>query len=133
MPDTQRPLALVTGASRGIGRAAAAALIAAGWHVVAVGRSQKALEALDDETGGKSLTVVPLDLKDLDWIDRLGGAIYERWGKIDGLLAAAGVLGDLPPAFQARPAMLQEVTTVNYVANARLIRSFDPLLRLSPA
>jgi NAD(P)-dependent dehydrogenase (short-subunit alcohol dehydrogenase family) len=133
MSDAQRPLALVTGASRGIGRAAAAALTAAGWHVIAVGRSQKALEALDDETGGKSITIVPLDLKDLDGIDRLGAAVFERWRKLDGLVAAAGVLGDLTPAFQARPAMLQEVTTVNYTANARLIRSLDPLLRLAPA
>ena len=81
-------IALVTGASRGIGRSAARALAREGYHVVAVARSQKALESLDDEIrkdGGEGASLVPMDLKDYEAIDRLGGVIYERWGKLDVL------------------------------------------------
>ena len=90
-------VAVVTGASRGIGRAAALALAEAGAHVVAVARTQGALEELDDEIRriGGSATLVPLDLKDFDAIDRLGGAIHERWGKLDILIGNAGVLGEI--------------------------------------
>ncbi|HWA22862.1 MAG TPA: SDR family NAD(P)-dependent oxidoreductase [Caulobacterales bacterium] len=132
---TSSPIALVTGASRGIGRAAAVALAANGWRVVATARSQKALEQLDDEirAAGGEATLVPLDLKDFDGIDRLGGALYERYGRLDGLVSCAGVLGDLTPVAQARPAMMNEVIAVNLVANQRLIRSMDPLLRAAPA
>jgi NAD(P)-dependent dehydrogenase (short-subunit alcohol dehydrogenase family) len=131
-----KPVALVTGASRGIGRACAREMAARGFHVVAVGRSQNALEALDDEIragGGESATLVPLDLKDYSAIDRLGSALYERWGRLDALAACAGVLGDLTPVFQARPSMIEEVFAVNAIANQRLIRSMDPLLRAAPA
>jgi NAD(P)-dependent dehydrogenase (short-subunit alcohol dehydrogenase family) len=137
--DPVRPdhrIALVTGASRGIGHAVVRALAADGAHVVAVARSQKALEALDDQVqaaGAAPLTLVPLDLKDGDGIDRLGAALYERFGRLDALAACAGVLGTLTPTHQARPTMWEETLAVNLTANARLIRSLHPLLALSAA
>jgi NAD(P)-dependent dehydrogenase (short-subunit alcohol dehydrogenase family) len=124
-------VALVTGASRGIGRAAARALAVAGYHVVAVARSQKALEGLDDEirkTGGQA-SLVPMDLKDYEAIDRLGGVIHERWGKLDALCANAGHLGELMQVGEAQPKMVEEVFATNVLANQRLIRSVDRLLR----
>ncbi|MGE0828064.1 MAG: SDR family NAD(P)-dependent oxidoreductase [Hyphomonadaceae bacterium] len=132
---THEKIVLVTGASRGIGRAAAIALARTGWHVIATARAQKALEELDDEirAGGGEATLVPLDLKDGDGIDRLGGAIYERWSKLDGLVAAAGILGPLTPAHQATPGVMQEVMAVNFFANHRLVRAMHPLLRAAPA
>ena len=133
MSEQDKPIALVTGASRGIGRAVAVALAREGWRVVAVARAQKALESLDDEirAAGGEATLVPLDLKDYDGIDRLGGALFERFGRLDGLAACAGVLGDLTPVAHARPAMVTEVFAVNLIANQRLIRSLDPLLQRS--
>ena len=130
---TTPPIALVTGASRGIGRACALALAHAGYHVVGVARSQKALEALDDEITalGATATFAPLDLKDYDAIDRLGGIIYERWGRLDGLIAAAGVIGELMPVHQFPPKMFEEAIAANLIANARLIRAMDPLLRVA--
>jgi len=136
MTASEKPIALVTGASRGLGRAAAFALAQAGWRVIAAARSQKALEDLDDAilaATGENGVLVPLDLKDLDSIDRLGLALYERFGRLDGLVACAGVLGDLTPLFQARPRMMEEVIAVNVTANYRLIRAMDPLLRRAPA
>lgn len=124
-------VALVTGASRGIGRAAARALAGAGYHVVAVARSQKALESLDDEIAraGGAASLVPMDLKDYDAIDRLGGVIFERWGKLDALCANAGVLGELMQVGEAVPKMVEEVFATNALANQRLIRATDRLLR----
>jgi NAD(P)-dependent dehydrogenase (short-subunit alcohol dehydrogenase family) len=129
---TNPPVALVTGASRGIGRAAARALAGAGYHVVAVARSQKALESLDDEirkAGGEGASLVPMDLKDFPAIDRLGGVIHERWGRLDALCANAGLLGELMQVSEATPKMVEEVFATNVLANQRLIRSVDPLLR----
>ncbi len=128
-------VAVVTGASRGIGRAAALALAEAGAHIVALARTQGALESLDDEirAKGSSATLVPLNLKDLDALDRLGAAIYERWGKLDILLGNAGQLGELAPITHIDQPVWDEVMTVNVTANYRLIRSFDPLLRASDA
>ncbi|MES1158289.1 MAG: SDR family NAD(P)-dependent oxidoreductase [Terricaulis silvestris] len=129
-------IALVTGASRGIGRAVARALAREGWRVICVARSQKALEALDDEIraeGKGEATLVPLDLRDYDSIDKLGAALYERHGKLDALAACAGALGQLTPTHQATPAMMEETIAVNYLANQRLIRSMHPLLRASDA
>lgn len=128
-------IALVTGASRGIGRAVALELARQGWRVIATARAQKALEKLDDEIKalGGEVTLVPLDLRDLDSVDRLGAALYERFGKLDGLAACAGVLGSLTPVHQASPALMDEVTAVNFTANWRLIRSLHPLLRASEA
>jgi NAD(P)-dependent dehydrogenase (short-subunit alcohol dehydrogenase family) len=124
-------VALVTGASRGIGRACALELARRGCHVLALARSSQALETLDDEiqAAGGSATLIPADLKDLDGIDRMGAAVFERWGRLDALAACAGVLGALTPVAQARPAMMAEVFTVNVAANQRLIWSLDMALR----
>lgn len=93
-------IALVTGCSRGIGRAAALALAEAGAHIVAVARTQGALEELDDAIRqvGSSATLVPLDLTDFDAIDRLGLSIHERWKKLDVVVGNAGILGNLTPS-----------------------------------
>ncbi len=132
---TDRKVVLVTGASRGIGRAAAIALARDGWHIIAAARAQRALEQLDDDikAAGGAATLVPLDLKDGEGIDRLGGAIHERWGRLDGLAACAGVLGPLTPAHQASPGVIAEVMAVNFFANHRLVRALHPLLRAAPA
>ncbi|HZH11018.1 MAG TPA: SDR family NAD(P)-dependent oxidoreductase [Microvirga sp.] len=131
----QNRVAVVTGASRGIGRAAALALAEAGAHIIALARTQGALESLDDEirAKGSSATLVPVNLKDLDAIDRLGAAIYQRWGKLDILLGNAGQLGELAPIAHIDQPVWDEVMTVNVTANYRLIRSLDPLLRASDA
>jgi NAD(P)-dependent dehydrogenase (short-subunit alcohol dehydrogenase family) len=132
----QGRIALVTGASRGIGRAAALAFAKAGAHVVALARTQGALEELDDRIrarGGEPATLVPLDLKDFAALDRLGAAISQRWGKLDVLFGNAGVLGDLTPLGQIDPKAWDTVMAVNVTANWRLIRSLDPLLRASDA
>ena len=129
-------IALVTGASRGIGRASAAALARAGAHVIATATNQGALEELDDEltaATGRSLTLVPLDLKDGNGIDRLGAAIHERWGRLDVLVGAAGVLGPLTPVAHLDVKDWARVMAVNLTAQWRLIRSMDPLLRASDA
>jgi NAD(P)-dependent dehydrogenase (short-subunit alcohol dehydrogenase family) len=127
-----KPVTLVTGASRGIGRAAAIACARAGHHVVAVARSQKALEDLDDAIGaqGGTATIVPLDLSDLDAIDRLGGVLFERYGSLNGLVHAAAKLGDLTPAFHISPADGARMIELNLTATWRLIRSMEPLLRV---
>ena len=132
----QDRIALVTGASRGIGRAAALAFAEAGAHVVAVARTQGALEELDDEIrarGGDPATLVPLDLKDMAALDRLGAALHERWGKLDVLFGNAGILGDLTPLGHVDPKTWDTLMAVNVTANWRLIRSLDPLLRASDA
>jgi NAD(P)-dependent dehydrogenase (short-subunit alcohol dehydrogenase family) len=128
-------LALVTGASRGIGRAMALELARAGAHVVALARTQGALEELDDAIrgiGGEA-TLVPCDLKDFDALDRLGAALYERWGKLDIFIGNAGLLGPLSPLGHVDPPKWDEVLAVNVTANWRLVRSLDLLLRRSSA
>ena len=128
-------VALVTGASRGIGRAVATRFAAEGAEVICVARTQGALEELDDEiraAGGKAI-LMPMDLRDFDMIDRIGGAVYERFGKLDVLVGNAGVLVLLTPMGHYRPKDFQEIMDVNATANYRLIRSFDPLLRQSDA
>ena len=128
-------IAVVTGASRGIGRAAALAIAATGAHVVAVARSVGGLESLDDQIqkAGGSATLVPLNIRDFDALDRLGKSIFERWGRLDALLGNAGSLGVLTPLTHLQPKVFQELMEVNVTANWRLIRSLDPLLRLSDA
>jgi NAD(P)-dependent dehydrogenase (short-subunit alcohol dehydrogenase family) len=128
-------VALVTGASRGIGRAVALDLARAGAHVVALARTQGALEELDDEIRGlgNEATLVPCDLKDFDALDRLGSAIHERWGKLDILVGNAGVLGPITPLSHVDPKQWDNILAVNVTANYRLIRSLDALLRASDA
>lgn len=135
MSETKGRIALVTGASRGIGRALALELAGRGWRVVCVARAQKALERLDDDirARGGETTLVPLDLRDVGAIDQLGGALYERFGKLDGLAGCAGVLVALTPAHQATPSLMDEIMAVNFTANQRLIRALHPLLRASDA
>jgi NAD(P)-dependent dehydrogenase (short-subunit alcohol dehydrogenase family) len=137
---TKKPLsgriACVTGASRGIGRATALALAAAGAHVVALARTQGGLEALDDEIqkqGGEAATLVPLDLRDGDGLDRLGLAIHERWGKLDVLVANGAILGPISPLGHVAPKEWDQIVGVNLTAQWRLIRSFDPLLQAAEA
>ena len=128
-------VALVTGASRGIGRAAARALAAAGAHVVLIARTVGGLEEVDDEirAAGGSATLVPLNLQDFAALDRLGATIFERWGVLDAFLGNAGVLGALTPLAHLDPKLFDELMAVNVTANWRLIRSLDPLLRRSEA
>lgn len=128
-------VALVTGASRGIGRAVALALGAAGAHVILVARDVDGLEEVDDQIkkiGGEA-TLVPIDLTDFDGLDRMGASIFERWGKLDALLGNAGVLGQLTPIAHLQPKKWDELIAVNVTANFRLIRSCDPLLKRSDA
>ena len=128
-------VALVTGASRGIGAAVAKLFAAQGAHVVALARTVGGLEELDDaiKAAGGAATLVPQDLADLDAIDRLGAALHERFGKLDILVANAGVLGVLTPVAHAEPKVWDETMLMNLTVNHRLIRSLDPLLRLSDA
>jgi len=128
-------LALVTGATRGIGRAVATRLAAAGAHVILVGRTQGALEEIDDEIrgAGSAATLMPLDLRRFDEIDRMGLALHQRFGKLDIVVGNAGVLPHLMPTGHLDPATWQEILDVNLTANWRLIRSLDPLLRRSDA
>jgi len=128
-------IALVTGASRGLGRAIALALAAEGAHIIATARTTGGLEELDDEIKklGSSATLVPMNITDSPGIDRLGAAIFERWKKLDILVGNAGVLGKLTPLPHLDPKVWDEVMAVNVTANYRLLRSMDPLLRLSDA
>jgi NAD(P)-dependent dehydrogenase (short-subunit alcohol dehydrogenase family) len=128
-------IALVTGASRGIGGATALALAKAGAHVVAVARTVGGLEELDDAIRaiGGSATLVPLDLKDMEGIARLGAALNERYQRLDILVGNAGILGPLSPLAHVEPKAWDEVIAVNVTANWQLIRCMDPLLRLSSA
>jgi NAD(P)-dependent dehydrogenase (short-subunit alcohol dehydrogenase family) len=133
--DLEGRVVLITGASRGIGAATARNAGERGAHVIAVARTVGGLEELDDEIKAKggSTTLVPLDLTDFAGIDRLGAAIYERWGKLDGLIGNAGVLGVLSPLSHISPKDFENTIVVNVTANYRLIRSMDLLLRQSDA
>ena len=139
MTDTDKKLdgriAVITGASRGVGYQAALGFAKAGAHIIAIARTVGGLEELDDEIQeiGGTATLVPIDLKDYDAIDRLGASINERWGKLDILLGNAGTLGPLTPLQMLKPAHFEDIIAVNVTANFRLIRSLDPLLRLSDA
>ncbi len=133
--DFEGRVALVTGASRGIGYQIAKQLGERGAHVIALARTVGGLEELDDEikAAGGQTTLVPLDLTDFDALDRLGAAIFERWKKLDILIGNAGMLGVLSPIGHIGPKDFDKVMAVNVTANWRLIRSLDPLLRQSDA
>lgn len=131
--DLKGRIAVVTGASRGIGYFTALELAKAGAHVVACARTVGGLEELDDaiKTAGGSATLVPFDLTDMNAIDALGGAIFERWGKLDIMVANAGVLGTISPVGHVEAKVFEKVMAVNVTATWRLIRSLDPLLTKS--
>jgi len=127
---------LVTGASRGIGYFVARECGRRGAHVIALARTVGGLEELDDEiqaAGGEAATLVPLDLTDFDGIDRLGKAVFDRWGRLDGLVGNAGILGPVSPVAHVEPKDFDKVLAVNVTANYRLLRSFDLPLRKAAA
>src|ERR1700744_2711523 len=128
-------IALVTGASRGIGYATARALAKAGAHIVAIARTQGGLEELDDEIrkDGGSATLVPLNLTDFEGIARLGAALHERHGKIDILIGNAGVPGPSSPLGHIEVKPWTDEMAINVTANFQLIRCMEPLLRQSDA
>ena len=128
-------IALVTGASRGIGRATALALAKEGAHIIAVARTVGGLEELDDEIKrlGNAATLVPLDLRDGPATPRLAEAVASRWNKLDILIGNAAVLGALTPVVNITPKDWIEALEVNLNANLRLIQAFDPLLKRSDA
>jgi NAD(P)-dependent dehydrogenase (short-subunit alcohol dehydrogenase family) len=131
----QNKIALITGASRGIGAAVAKAYAAEGAHVIIAARTVSGLEEVDDaiKASGGQCTIVPLDLLDGDKIDQLGGIIAERFGKLDILVGNAGMLGQMSPVPHVEPKVWEKTIALNLTANYRLIRSFDPLLRQSEA
>lgn len=133
--DLNGKVVLVTGASRGIGQAAALEAASRGAHIIAVARTVGGLEDLDDEVQamGSSTTLVPLDITDFEAIDRLGAAIFERWGHLDGLIGNAGLLGSISPVPHLDPKEFDKVFAANVTANYRLIRSLDLLLRQAEA
>jgi len=135
-PSLEGRIALVTGATRGIGHASALALAKAGAHVIATARTQGGLEALDDailaETGRRA-TLVPLDLTHGDGLDQLGLAIHQRHGRLDILVHAGAILGGLWPVSHIEPKQWDRVVSVNLTSAYRLIRSMEPLLRQSEA
>jgi NAD(P)-dependent dehydrogenase (short-subunit alcohol dehydrogenase family) len=128
-------LALVTGASRGVGYAVAKRYAAEGAHVIAVARTQGGLEQLDDEirAAGGSASLLVLDLAKHEQIDGLAAPILERWGRLDILVANAAMLGRMTPIAQFPPNLWAQCFDLNVHANWRLIRALDPLLRASPA
>src|SRR6201988_2101582 len=134
-PPLAGKIALVTGASRGIGYATALALASARAHIVALARTVGGLEELDDaiKALGGSATLVPLDLKDYQGIDRLGPALHERFGRLDVMIGNAGILGPLSPLGHVEAKAWDEVMAINVTSNWRLIAAMDQLLKFSDA
>ena len=135
MTESSRPfdgkLALVTGASRGIGAATAEALAAAGAHVILTARTAQALEQIEErihEAGG-SATIAPMDLNDSENIQKLSQAVAERWGSLDIMVLNAAMLGSLSPVEHLDAKELERLFKLNVLANQALIAAFDPLLR----
>ena len=131
--DLTGRIALITGASKGIGAAVAKAYAKAGAHVILIARNTKKLEAIDDEIreAGGQATLMPLDLMRLDELDKLGPALYDRFGKLDIFVGNAGLLGTLGPLAQITNREFQHVMDTNLSANFRLIKTLDPLLQAS--
>jgi NAD(P)-dependent dehydrogenase (short-subunit alcohol dehydrogenase family) len=131
----QDRLALITGASRGIGRAVAVRFAQEGARLILVARTQGALEETDDlvRQAGAEATLVVLDLADHDKIDQMAAAVAERFGRLDVLVGNAAILGTLSPMSHTEPKDFERVMRINVGANFRLIRAFDAMLRLSPS
>jgi NAD(P)-dependent dehydrogenase (short-subunit alcohol dehydrogenase family) len=133
--DFTGKIALITGASRGIGAAVAKGLAGAGAHVILMARTVGGLEAVDDEiraTGG-SATLLPMDVTSLEHTEKLGPAVYEKFGKLDIFIGNAAILGPLTPTHQVKPKDWGSAMLANFMANTRLVRTLDPLLRASDA
>jgi NAD(P)-dependent dehydrogenase (short-subunit alcohol dehydrogenase family) len=128
-------LALITGASHGLGAAIAKRFAAEGARLVLLSRDTAALEKLDDELrqAGNSATLVPLDLRQFDQLDAMAASLHQRFGHLDIFVSCAAALGHLAPTGHFEPGLVQEVMDVNFTANWRLIRALDPLLRAAPA
>ena len=126
-------VALITGASRGLGYAMAIHLARHGAHIIATARTKGGLEELDDaiKAQGSSATLVPMDVTDYPAIDRLGAVIFERWKRLDILIGNAGTLGKITPVPHIDPKVWDDALAINLTSNYRLIRSMDPLLRAS--
>ena len=135
IPDLSGKLVLVTGATRGIGRAVAIAAASAGAELVITGRTTGALEEVDDEirAGDGHATIVEMDMKDTAAMPRLAAAIAERWGRLDGFIANAAILTALTPVGHVTEADWDDNIAVNLTGQWHLIRAFDPLLRAAPA
>ena len=134
-PDLSGKIALITGASRGIGAAVAKGLADCGAHVVLAARTVGALEEVDDaiQAAGGKATLLPMDLGKLTEVDKIGPTIAERFGALDILVGNAGTLGPLSPVGHVKPNDWEKVMKLNFHTNTRLIRTCDPLLRQSPA
>lgn len=129
-------IALITGASRGIGAAVATRFAQEGAHVILTARTVGALEAVDDviqKITGTPATIVPLDLRNAELIDNLAAQIYERFGKLDILVGNAAMLGSLSPLAHASPSEFEDLFAINVAANFRLLRACDPLLKRADA
>src|SRR6266849_9316417 len=128
-------IALITGASRGIGAAVALCFAGAGAHVVLAARTVGGLEEIDDQVraAGGSDTLVPFDPREFGKIDELAAALYERYGRLDILIGNAAEFGVFSPAGHIDPKLWGEIIDLNLTANWRLIRAMDPLLRAAPA
>ncbi|MEM9232958.1 MAG: SDR family NAD(P)-dependent oxidoreductase [Pseudomonadota bacterium] len=136
MPNSDdRPVILVTGASRGIGRSVALEVARRGMHPICIARTQGALEALDDEIkdAGGQCTLIAADLTDREMMSRLPEALVARYGKLDGFVANAGLLGDLTPVSDIQPKDWDRTMALNVTANVQLFGLLDPLLRAAPA
>lgn len=133
--DLSGQIALITGASRGIGAAIALELASRGAHIIALARTIGGLEELDDKIKalGGAATLLPMDLNRLDKIDTIGPGIAQRFGRLDMFIGNAAMLGPLSPVGHVTPKDWEKVMAVNFMANVRLVRTLDPLLRASPA
>lgn len=136
IPRLAGQIALVTGASRGLGRAVAIALAKEGAHLVLIARTVGGLEETDDlirAAGGAAATLMPIDLTETEKLAPLGPTLFERFGRLDIFVAAAAELGELSPTAHTEPKLWDRVLAVNLTANQRLAATLDPLLRRAPA